>query len=47
MSDARYKQRRWHRAMLDLVGTSFVLVGLGIGLLTLRLVLVFMHGMLH
>jgi hypothetical protein len=41
------QQRKWHRAMLEFVGTSFVLVGLGIGLLTLRFVLVLMHGMLH
>jgi hypothetical protein len=35
------QQRKWHRAMLEFVGTSFVLMGLGIGLLTLRFVLVF------
>ena len=47
VNDATNQRRKWHRAILDLVGTTFVLVGLGISLLTLRLVLVFMHGMLH
>jgi hypothetical protein len=46
-SAAINQQRKWHRAMLEFVGTSFVLMGLGIGLLTLRFVLVLMHGMLH
>ena len=41
------QQRKRHRAMLEFVGTSFALVGLGIGLLTLRFVLVLMRGMLH
>ena len=41
------QQRKWHSAMLDFVGTSSVLLGLGISLLTLRFVLVLMHGMLH
>ena len=41
------QQRTWRMAMLEFFGTFFVLVGLAIGLLTLRLLLVLIHGALH
>jgi hypothetical protein len=47
MRSASNQQGKWHKAMLDFAGTCFVLMGLGIGLLTLRLILVLAHGTLH
>ena len=41
------QQRTWRTATLEFVGTLFVLIGLAIGLLTLRLLLVLIHGALH
>ena len=38
-------QPNWERAMLELVGTFIVLIGIATGLLTLRLALVVLHGM--
>ena len=40
-------QRTWRTATLEFFGTLFVLIGLAIGLLTLRLLLVFIHSALH
>jgi hypothetical protein len=34
----------WHRKMLDAVGTFFILAGIAVGILTLRLALVLIHG---
>ena len=41
------QQRTWRTATLEFFGTLFVLIGLAIGLLTLRLLLVLIHGALH
>ena len=38
---------RWQRAILELLGTFLVLMGIATGLLTLRFSLVLMHGMVH
>jgi hypothetical protein len=40
-------QRTWRTATLEFFGTLFVLIGLAVGLLTLRLLLVLIHGALH
>jgi hypothetical protein len=44
---AEARQSTWLRAALGLAGTFLVLIGIGIGILTLRFVLVLMHGILH
>jgi hypothetical protein len=44
---AEARQSTWQRAALGLTGTFLVLMGIGIGILTLRFVLVLMHGVLH
>ena len=41
------QQHKWRVAMLEFFGTLFVLIGLAIGLLTLRLAFVLIHGALH
>lgn len=41
------KQSTWARAALGVVGTLFVLMGVAIGVLTLRFILVFAHGVLQ
>jgi hypothetical protein len=41
------RQSTWQRAALGLTGTFLVLMVIGIGILTLRFVLVLMHGVLH
>ena len=41
------QQHKWRMAMLEFFGTLFVLIGLAIGLLTLRLAFVLIHGVLH
>jgi hypothetical protein len=46
-SDAGTQQRKWQRMALDFIGTVFVLMGIAIGVLTLRFALVLMHGVLH
>jgi hypothetical protein len=40
-------QCSWRSVTLECVGTFFVLIGLAIGLLTLRFALVLVHGLLH
>jgi hypothetical protein len=37
----------WQRTALELAGTFLVLTGIAVGILTLRLALVLMHGVLH
>ena len=37
----------WWRSALKVAGTLFVLMGIAIGILTLRLALVLSHGVLH
>jgi hypothetical protein len=39
--------RTWCRAALETVGTFFVLAGIAVGILTLRLALVLVHGVMH
>lgn len=39
--------RAWYRAMLEAVGTFLVLAGIAVGILTLRLALVLIHGVMH
>ena len=41
------QQRKWRRATLEFLGTLVILLGLAIGLLTLRFALLLMHGALH
>jgi hypothetical protein len=40
-------QSTWQRTALEVAGTFLMLMGIGIGILTLRFVLVLMHGLLH
>ena len=42
-----HRHSTWRRAVLDAVGTFFVLVGIAMGILTLRLGLVFIHAVMH
>ena len=42
-----HRQSTWHRALLDAVGTFFVLAGIAVGILTLRFGLVLIHGVMH
>ena len=44
---AQARQSTWQRTGLEVAGTSLVLIGIGIGILTLRFVLMLMHGFLH
>jgi hypothetical protein len=46
-SAAHRQQGEWRRVALELAGTFLVLVGIAIGILTLRFALVLMHGMPH
>ena len=41
------RQSSWQRTALEVAGTFLVLMAIGIGILTLRFVLVLMHGFLH
>jgi hypothetical protein len=41
------RQSTWQRTALEVAGTFLVLMVIGIGILTLRFVLVLMHGVLH
>jgi hypothetical protein len=41
------RQSSWRRTALEVAGTFLVLMAIGIGILTLRFVLVLMHGSLH
>jgi hypothetical protein len=42
-----HRHRTWYRAMLEAVGTFFVLAGIAVGILTLRFALVLIHGVMH
>jgi hypothetical protein len=44
---AEERQSTWQHPALGLAGTFLVLTGIGIGILTLRFVLVLMHGILQ
>ena len=44
---AQARQSTWQRTGFEVAGTFLVLMGIGIGILTLRFVLVLMHGILH
>ena len=44
---AETRQSTWQRTALEVAGTFLVLMAIGIGILTLRFVLVLMHGSLH
>jgi hypothetical protein len=47
LTAAEARQSAWQRTALGLTRTFLVLTGIGIGILTLRFVLVLMHGVLH
>jgi hypothetical protein len=42
-----HRHSTWHRTLLDAVGTFFVLAGIAVGILTLRLALVLIHSVMH
>ncbi len=44
---AREHQSTWQRTALEIAGTFLVLMGIAVGILSLRLVLVLTHGVLH
>jgi hypothetical protein len=44
---AAHRHSTWHRTMLEAVGTFLVLAGIAVGILTLRLALVLIHGVMH
>ena len=45
---APYRQHgTWQQAVLEVVGTCLILIGIGVGILTLRVVLLLMHGVLN
>ena len=46
-TDAETRQSTWQRTALEVARTFLVLMGIGIGTLTLRFVLVLMPGFLH
>jgi hypothetical protein len=46
-STVRHRRRKRHRAALGAAGTLFVLMGVAIGVLTLRFILVFAHSVLQ
>jgi hypothetical protein len=43
---ANIKASTWQRAALEFVGTFLALIGIALGILTLRFALVLMHGLL-
>jgi hypothetical protein len=47
LTDAQARQSTWQRTGFEVAETFLVLIGIGIGILTLRFVLVLMHGFLH
>jgi hypothetical protein len=49
VSDATTAHRHstWHHTVLEAVGTFFVLAGIAVGILTLRLALVLIHLVMH
>jgi hypothetical protein len=42
-----HRHSRWHRTILEAVGTFLILAGVAVGILTLRLALVLIHGVMH
>jgi hypothetical protein len=40
------RQNAWHRIVLEVVGTFFLLAGIAVGILTLRFALVLIHGVM-
>jgi hypothetical protein len=46
-STAAQARSTWQRTALEVAGTFLVLIGIAIGVLTLRFVFVLMHGFLH
>ena len=44
---AQARQSTWQRTGLEVARTFLVLIGIAIGILTLRFVLMLMHGFLH
>ena len=38
------RRRTWQRTALEIAGTFLILMGIAVGVLTLRLALVLMHG---
>ena len=42
-----HRHSTWHRTVIEAVGTFFVLAGIAVGILTLRLALVLIHGVMH
>jgi hypothetical protein len=41
------RQRGWQRTALEIAGTFLVLMGIAVGVVTLRLALVLMHGIVQ
>jgi hypothetical protein len=41
------RQRTWQRTALEIAGTFLVLMGIAVGVVTLRLALVLMHGIVQ
>ena len=46
-SPTAHRHSTWHRAVLEAVGTFLILAGNAVGILTLRLALVLIHGVMH
>jgi hypothetical protein len=46
-SGAEERQRGWQRTALEIAGTFLVLMGIAVGVVTLRLALVLMHGIVQ
>ena len=44
---AEVRQSTWQSTGIEVAETFLVLIGIGIGILTLRFVLMLMHGFLH
>jgi hypothetical protein len=42
-----HRHSTWHRTVLEAAGIFFVLAGIAVGILTLRLALVLIHGVMH
>ena len=42
-----HRPSTWHRTVLETVGTFFVLAGIAVGILMLRLALVLIHGVMR
>ena len=44
---AAHRHSTWQRTLLDAVGTFLILAGIAVGILTLRIALVLIHGVMH